>query len=321
VKARSDERQGLIFGFAAYLVWGVFPLYFPLLEPANAVEILAQRMIWTLVVMLVVVWRLRLWAKVAAVLRDRRQLRLLTIAAFTISINWGVYIWAVNAGHVIEASLGYFINPLATIVVGVVVLGERLRRTQWTAVAIASGAIVVIAVDYGRLPWIALTLAASFTIYGLMKKKTTASPVESLTVETSVLALPAAITLIVLATTDRLTFGHHGAGQAALLAGAGLITAIPLLLFAGAARRLPLSTIGLIQYLTPVLQFLLGYLVDHEQMSPSRWVGFGLVWLALAILTVDGLRQQRRHQPARVVSAGPTVSAGPADQPVRSSTP
>jgi chloramphenicol-sensitive protein RarD len=313
VKAQSDERRGLIFGFAAYLAWGVFPLYFPLLKPANAVEILAQRMIWTLVVMLVVVWRLRLWAQVGAVLRDRRQLRLLTIAALTVSVNWGVYIWAVNAGHVIEASLGYFINPLITIVLGVVVLRERLRPTQWTAVAIASVAIVVIAVDYGRLPWIALTLAMSFALYGLMKKKTTASPVESLTVETTVLALPAATALIVLAATDRLTFGHHGAGQAALLAGAGLVTAIPLLLFAGAARRLPLSTIGLIQYLTPVLQFLLGYLVDHEQMSASRWIGFGLVWLALAILTVDGLRQQRRNQQAR-------AAAALEDQPVRSST-
>jgi chloramphenicol-sensitive protein RarD len=291
----------------------MFPLYFPLLKPANAVEILAQRMIWTLVVMLVVIWRLRLWGSLGAIVRDHRQLRLLTIAAFTISINWGVYIWAVNSGHVIEASLGYFINPLATIVVGVVVLGERLRRTQWVAVAVASGAIVVIAVDYGRLPWIALTLAASFTIYGLMKKKTTAPAVESLTIETSVLALPAATTLIVLASTSRLTFGHEGAGQAALLAGTGLITAITLLLFAGAARRLPLSTIGLLQYLTPVLQFLLGYFVDHEHMSASRWIGFGLVWLALAILTVDGLRWQRRNQAAR--------AAGRAAQPVRSSTP
>lgn len=314
MKAQTDERRGLLFGFAAYLVWGAFPLYFPLLEPANAIEILAQRMIWTLVVMVIVVTRLRLWAGVRVILRDFGQMRLLTIAAVAISINWGVYIWAVNSGHVIEASLGYFINPLATILVGVAVLGERLRRAQWVAVGIATGAIIVIAVDYGRLPWIALTLATSFTIYGLMKKKTTASAVESLTVETTVLALPAVTTLIVLASTAQLTFGHHGPGQAALLAGAGLITAIPLLLFAGAARRLPLSTIGLIQYLTPVLQFLLGYLVDHEQMSPSRWAGFGLVWVALVILTADGLRLQRRNQLARAAAASPTV------QPVRSRT-
>jgi chloramphenicol-sensitive protein RarD len=325
VKAATDERRGLLFGIGAYFAWGLFPLYWPLLEPANAIEILAQRMVWTLVVMMILVWRLRLWSSVRAIFANRRQLRLLAIAAVMISTNWGVYIWGVNAGRVVETSLGYFITPLATIVVGVVFLNERLRRAQWVAVAIASSAIVIIAVDYGQLPWIALTLAASFTTYGFMKKKAAAGAVESLTVETSVLALPALITLIVLGSTSHLAFGHHGAANASLLAAAGVVTAIPLLLFAGATRRLPLSKVGFIQYLTPVMQFLLGVYVDHEHMSASRWAGFALVWVALVVLIVDGLRAQRRL--AEPVVGPPDghvdgrVDGQPVDgQPVRSST-
>jgi chloramphenicol-sensitive protein RarD len=312
VSNRSGPRQGLVFGFAAYFVWGLFPLYWPLLEPANSVEILAQRVVWTLVVVLVLVWRLHLWAAVRAIVADRRKLGLLTIGAVFISVNWGVYIWAVNSGQVLQASLGYFMTPLTTILVGVAVLGERLRRIQWVAVGIASSAIVVISVDYGSLPWIALTLAASFTTYGLMKKKAAVGAVESLTVETGVLALPALATLGFLGLTGRLAFGHHGAGNTALLAGAGVVTAIPLLLFAGATRRLPLSQIGLIQYVTPIMQFLLGVYVDHEKVSTSRLIGFVLVWIALIILIIDGVRAQR------VGSA--VVPVGESDQPVRSST-
>jgi chloramphenicol-sensitive protein RarD len=286
---------------AAYLTWGLFPLYWPLLKPANAVEILAQRMVWTLVFVLVLVWRLHAWTAVRAVLADRRKRTLLVLAAIAVSINWGVYIWGVNAGHVIETSLGYFINPLLTIVLGVFVLRERLRWLQWTAVAIASAAIIVLTIDYGRLPWIALTLACSFGLYGFLKNRAAVGAVESLTIETGVLALPALITLTVLAADGNLAFGHHGVANTALLAGSGIVTAIPLLFFASAARQLPLSTIGLMQYLTPVLQFIVGVTVDHEKMPASRWAGFVLVWVALVVLTVDGVRNQRaqRTQPVR----------------------
>jgi chloramphenicol-sensitive protein RarD len=312
VPDQDEFRRGLAFGATAYVMWGAFPLYFPLLEPANAVEILAQRMIWSLVVMAILVWRLHLWSSVRAVLADRRKFGLLVIAAVAVSTNWGVYIWAVNSGHVIEASLGYFINPLLTILAGVVLLGERLRSLQWLAVGVASVAIVVLAVDSGRLPWIALTLAVSFTLYGFIKNRVGVGAVESLTVETGVLALPAIATLTALGLTGNLVFGHRG-DTSALLAASGLVTAIPLLLFAGASRRLPLSVVGLIQYLTPVLQFIVGVTYDHEQMSSSRWAGFGLVWVALVILITDGLRNQQRDRRAAKATEA-------TDQPVRSST-
>jgi chloramphenicol-sensitive protein RarD len=304
--AVPGRRHGFAYGVAAYFAWGLFPLYWPLLKPANAVEILAQRMIWSLVVVSLLVWRLRLWASVRAVVADRRRLTLLTVGAIAISVNWGVYIWSVNNGQVIEASLGYFITPLFTILVGVVLLGERLRTGEWVAVGIASLAIVVLALDYGRLPWIALTLATSFTLYSVMKKRAGVGAVESLTIETGVLFVPALAILGWLGFDGRLAFAHHGVGNTALLAGAGVVTAIPLLLFAAATRRLPLSKIGLIQYLTPIMQFLLGVYADHEQMSTSRWAGFGLVWAALVVLTVDGLWVQRRAR-GRIV-AGATRS-------------
>jgi chloramphenicol-sensitive protein RarD len=296
VTAARQQRDGFGFGVAAYFTWGLFPLYWPLLKPANAIEILAQRMIWTLVVVLILVWRVRLWRSVRSVFADRGRLIKLSIGAVAISVNWGVYIYSVNSGQVIQASLGYFLTPLFTILVGVAVLGERLRTGEWIAVGIASTAIVVLAIDYGGLPWIALTLATSFTIYGLMKKRAAVGAIESLTVETTVLAIPALATLCVLAADGRLAFAHHGVGNTALIAGAGPVTAIPLLLFAAAARRLPLSKIGLIQYLTPIMQFLVGAFLDHERLSASRWAGFGLVWIALVVIGVDGLREQRRRE-------------------------
>jgi chloramphenicol-sensitive protein RarD len=263
--------------------------------------VLAHRIVWSLVVMGIVVAVTHRGAAVRAVLRNRRQLTWLSIGAVFVALNWGVYIWGVFEHRVVETSLGYFINPLVTILLGVFVLGERLRPLQWAAVAIASGAIVVLTVGYGHLPWIALVLAFSFGTYGLAKKQADADAVESLTVETIVLAPFALVTIVVLALLGHLTFATHGPGHAGLLATAGLVTCIPLLLFSAAAKRLPLSTVGLLQYLTPVLQFLYGVLVDHEHLSTLRLVGFVLVWLALVILVAEGLtrsRRSRRRPPA-----------------------
>jgi len=287
-------------------VWGLFPLYWPLLEPAGAVEILADRILWSLIFVALLLTVRRGWPDVRLVAADRRQLLRLTMAALLVTVNWGVYIWAVNAGHVIETSLGYFINPLLTILLGVLVLAERLRRMQWLAVGIATLAIVVLTVAYGRLPWIALTLAASFAGYGFMKKRVSAGAMQTLAIETSVLAGPALITLVVLAGQSRLAFGHHGTGNAALLAATGVVTAIPLLLFGAGVRRLPLSTMGLLQYLAPVLQFAVGVGIRHEPLPPARLVGFGLVWLALLILTTDALR--RRQRPSEQLAAASLVS-------------
>jgi chloramphenicol-sensitive protein RarD len=288
-------QGGFASGVAAYLMWGAFPLYFPLLRPAGAVEILAHRMLWSLVLLVFIIWRTHKWAAVRTTFADGRSRGLLAIAAVLISINWGVYIWAVNDGRVVEASLGYFINPLFTILLGVLVLHERLRSVQWVAVGIGAVAIVVLTVDYGRPPLIALTLAASFGLYGFVKKKAGVGAIESLTIETGLLALPALITLVVLQLQGSLVFAHHSAGTSVLLIGTGVITAVPLLLFGVAARALPLSTLGLVQYMTPVLQFAVGILVDHEKMQASRWAGFGLVWVALIVLSADGLRHQRRR--------------------------
>jgi chloramphenicol-sensitive protein RarD len=213
-----------------------------------------------------------------------------------VSVNWGTYIYGVNSGHVVETSLGYFINPLFTILLGVVVLGERLRAAQWLAVGVGVLAVLVIAVDYGRPPWIALTLAVSFGLYGFCKKKADVGAVDSLAVETTVLALPALAALVVVTMQGDLVFGRHGAGNAALLASTGVITVIPMLFFAAGTRRLPLSLLGLLQYLAPILQFAMGVFVRHESVPFAEYIGFCLVWLALIVLTVDGLREQRRRQ-------------------------
>ncbi|MDQ2838035.1 MAG: EamA family transporter RarD [Actinomycetota bacterium] len=290
----KDDRKGLVYGISAYLMWGLFPLYWPLLRPAGAVEILAHRMLWSLISMALLVTVLRGWSGVRRIAADRAKLIRLATAAVLVSVNWGIYIWGVNNGHVIETSLGYFINPLLTILLGVLVLSERLSRMQWLAVGIASLAIVVLTLDYGRLPWIALSLAASFAGYGFLKKQVNVGAVESLTIEASVLAGPALITLAVLAGQSELTFGRHGPGNALLLAGTGVVTAIPLVLFGAGATRLPLSTMGLLQYLTPVLQFAVGVGIRHEPLPPARLAGFALVWVALAVLTVDAIHRQRR---------------------------
>jgi chloramphenicol-sensitive protein RarD len=311
---RSRLRTGVLLGIGAYVMWGLFPLYFPLLEPASPVEILGHRVVWTLVFLLVVLLIRRRWAWVRAIVHDRRRLLILTVASVVIAINWGVYIWAVNNDRVVEAALGYFINPLVTVLLGVVLLGERLRWAQWVAVGLATLAVVVLTVAYGRLPWIALTLALSFATYGLMKNRVRMPAVESLSVETALLVVPALAVLVTMQVRGTATFGHASGGVTALLALAGVITAVPLLMFAGSASRVPLSTLGLLQYITPILQFLIGVLVVHEVMPPARWVGFSLVWVALVVFSVDSIHAARSGAAARqlppVTADGVTTPAG-----------
>jgi chloramphenicol-sensitive protein RarD len=294
VREDSELRRGLVYGASAYGLWGLLPLYWPLLEPAGTIELLAQRIVWSLIIVAVLLRCTGGYGGLISVLRNRRQRALLAAAAGLITVNWGVYIYGVNSGHVVETSLGYFINPLLTILLGVVALGEKLRRAQWVAVGIGALAVVVIAVDYGRPPWIALTLAVSFGLYGFCKKKANVGAVDSLAVEATVQFLPAVIALAVIGAQGELAFGHHGAGNAALIAGTGVITVIPLLFFAAGTRRLPLSVLGLLQYLAPVLQFGMGVFVRHESVPFAEYVGFCLVWIALIVLSVDGLRHQQR---------------------------
>lgn len=282
-------------GASAYAMWGLFPLYWPLLEPAGAVEILAHRICWSLVTMVALTLAVRRRAQLAALLRDRRSVLLLTLAAVVITFNWGGFIYGVNAGRVVEVSLGYFINPLVTVLLGVVVLGERLRRLQWAAMGIALVAVLVLTVDYGHPPWVALLLAGSFATYGLLKKKADVGAVESLTFETAVLFPVALGFLLWLGASGRGSFGAEGWTHALLLAGTGLITAVPLICFGAAAIRISLTTIGLLQYLAPTIQFVLGVTLFGEPMSPVKWVGFVLVWIALAIFTTEALRHRRRQ--------------------------
>jgi len=293
VTDRTEHRKGVALGVAAYVMWGAFPLYWPLLEPAGAFEILAHRLIWSLVVMAVLVVVMRRTAQLRTLVTTPRTLALLSVAGVTVSINWTGYIWGVNHGYVVETSLGYFINPLVTVLMGVLVLREHMRPAQWAAVGVGLVAVLVLAVDYGRPPWIALLLAFSFGTYGLVKKQANAGAVESLALETAVVAPLALVYVGWLGATGAGHFTSEGLGHTALFVSAGLVTAIPLICFGGAAVRVPLVELGLLQYLAPILQFALGVLYFHEDMPVGRWVGFGLVWLALAVFTYEAIRNRR----------------------------
>lgn len=296
----DERRAGVASGLAAYGLWGLFPLYFPLLEPAGGVEIVAHRVIWSLLFVAVLLTAVRAWPQVRATVTDRRALLVLSGAAVLIAANWLVFVYAVNSGHVVETSLGYFINPLVTVLMGVLVLGERLRRWQWGAMALATAAVVGITIEYGRPPWVALVLALSFGLYGLAKKQANVEAIESLTFETVLLAPVAIGFLVVLGSRGQGHFLAEGPWHALLLMSSGIITAIPLVCFGAAAIRMPMTTLGLVQYLAPILQFLIGVAVLHEAMSTVRWAGFALVWLALAIFTWEALHH--RHAQLRLAA-------------------
>jgi chloramphenicol-sensitive protein RarD len=297
----TRRRRGIVYGLTAYALWGLVPLFWPLVARAGAFELLAHRVIWSLLIaigLLLTVVEKGWWQRI----RSPRNLLLLALAATVVSVNWGVYIWAVNHGHVVETSLGYYINPIFSILLGVLLLRERLAPLQWACVGLAGAAVVVLTIDYGRPPWIALALAVSFGVYGLIKNRLNVGAVESLTVETAFLTPIALGYLLLLQAQGTLTFGHLGWRHTVLLMATGVVTLIPLLCFAVAAPRLPLSTLGLLQYLAPTLQFLLGVLYFGEAMSPARWAGFALVWLALMVLSAAGLHQASRGRPTELVA-------------------
>ena len=300
---RSREAAGTAAAVGAYTLWGLVPLYWPLLDPADPPEVLAHRVVWTLVFVLVLLPITGSVPAVRAALADRRVRWLLLLAMALVSVNWGTFIWAVVNGYVLESALGYFINPLISVLLGVVVLGERLRPAQWVAVGIAAVGVAVLTIAYGRPPFIALTLALSFGFYGLVKKKAGVDAIPSLAIETAY-ALPFAVGyLILLGLAGTGSFLADGPAQSLLLAGAGVITAVPLLLFGAAAIRIPLARLGILQYIGPALQFVIGLLIFGEEMSPARWVGFVTVWLALAVFTADALSHTARRRHA-IASAG-----------------
>ncbi|MET8653552.1 EamA family transporter RarD [Nocardia aurea] len=288
---RVEAVPGVAFGASAYLIWGLFPAFFGLLAFASAAEVVAQRIVWTLVlvsIVLVVSGRLRELRGI-----DGRTWRMAALASAALSINWGTYVFGVTSGHVVECALGYFINPLVTVAFGVVIFRERLAKAQWAALGLGAVAVAVLTVDYGRPPVIALVLACSFAVYGLVKKVIRLDALRGIAAE-GIVAAPFALGFIlVLVLTGRSEFGS-GPAHTALMVSTGPVTLVPLLLFAIAAQRVPLSTMGLLQYLTPALQMAWGVAVVHEPMPASRWAGFALIWAALAIFTADALTRARR---------------------------
>jgi chloramphenicol-sensitive protein RarD len=290
-----ELRRGFIYGFVAYLIWGLFPLYWKLLDQSGAIELLAHRVLWSLVTIVVLVVVLRKFGQVKALLREPRQRWPLIAAAFLISANWGTYIWGVTNDRVVETSLGYFITPLFTVLLGVFVLKERLRVAQWTALGIAFVAVVGLTIENGRPPWDAIILTFSFGFYGLAKKQANAGAIEGMAVESGTVAPLALVAVLVLGLQGNSTVTHHGTGYLVLVLLAGPITAVPLLLFGASATRVSMTTLGLLNYIAPIMQFICGLAVFHEDMSGMRWAGFGLVWVALVILTFDSMHSRRRN--------------------------
>jgi chloramphenicol-sensitive protein RarD len=287
--SREPLARGLLFGIGAYGIWGLLPVFFLFLAPAGAVEIVGWRVLLSLVFCAILLTVTRGWGRFAAILRNRRTSLVMGVAGVVILINWLVYVYATLSGHVVEAALGYFINPIVTVLLGVFVLHERLRAAQWVAIGISALAVILLAVNYGSFPWIALALAFSFGSYGLIKKRVggQVDAISGLTIETLWLSPVALVMLIAVGASSGLTFGTISPGHTTAMLLTGIVTAIPLLLFAAAARRLPLTYLGLTQYLTPVLQFLVGVFLLGEDMPPARWAGFALIWAALIVLTVD----------------------------------
>lgn len=309
----SAVRRGYMFGIAAYLGWGFFPLYFKLLEPTGPYEILAHRIVWSAVFMAVLLAVLRKYRFLRELGKQPKRLAGIAFAAVLIGFNWFGFIYGVSTKHVVEISLGYFITPLLSVVLGVVVLRERLRPMQWVAVGVGTVAVIVQAVDLGRLPWLAFIVAGSFGTYGLVKKRVGLPAAEGMFVESAILLLPALAFLIVLGGRGEATVGTSSVWHTALIVLSGVLTAVPLISFAEAANRVPLTALGILQYIAPVMQFGTGVLIFHEPMPAARLAAFTLVWLALIVFTWDALRQ-RRTRPGgaqRVTEADETTATGP----------
>jgi chloramphenicol-sensitive protein RarD len=288
----KNTKTGLLFGVSAYILWGLFPLYWPLLEPAGALEIVGHRAVWSLVFCVIALSITKAIKPALATMRRPKVFIKLVAATGLISVNWVVYIWATNNGHVVEASLGYYINPIIMIAIGIILLKEKMRKLQWTSVSIAALGVLVLTFDYGRLPWVALALALSWGTYGFIKKQLGLGALEGLGIET---AIAAPFYLAYLSWIGVEGSGHFGSGigLTLLLIGSGVVTAIPLLLFNGAGNRLPYTVIGLLQFITPTLQFSIGVWVRHEDMPTAPWAGFLIIWLALVVLATDLIRSSR----------------------------
>lgn len=299
-------KRGLWYALGAYAIWGIFPLYWKQLHQVDAVQLIGHRIAWSFIILITFVAATRQVATLVKATFKPRVLMIYMVAAVLIGVNWLMYVWAVNAGFIVETSLGYFINPLLSVLMGVIFLRERLRLSQWISIALASVGVIYLTLAYGRLPWIALTLAFTFGTYGLVKKISPLGSLFGLTIETGLLFLPALIYLVFVNFSGSGAFLHEGIFTDVLLVGAGAVTTIPLLMFATAAQSIPLSMVGVMQYIAPTLQFLLGVFVYKEDFDRVHLVGFGIVWIALILFIVEGLLAQRyvRQEPIPEIGEG-----------------
>jgi len=295
-------KKGVLYGIGAYLLWGIFPIYWKLLEAVPAIQIISHRIIWSFVLLALILFITRQWRSFRAAALSRRVVLIYLVSAILLSINWLTYIWAINAGFVLETSLGYFINPLLSVLLGVLFVREKLRPLQWLPIGLAAIGVIYVAVSYGQFPWIALTLAISFGLYGLVKKVAPLGSLFGLTLETGLLFLPAVAFLIILEWQGQGAFLHVPAVSNLLMIGAGLVTTVPLLLFASAAQRIPLSTLGILQYINPTIAFLLGLFLFHEPFNLSLLIGFSIVWLALIIYWGENFLATRKARNLPAVS-------------------
>lgn len=303
-------NRGVLYATSAYLLWGLFPLYWKLLQGVPSVEILGHRIAWSLVFVALILTLRHNWRWLGPALRNRRTVLLFTASGVLLAINWFTYIWGVNAGFIVETSLGYFINPLVTVLLGFLILKERLRIGQWLAIGLALAGVLYLTFSYGSFPWIALTLAFSFATYGLIRKTAPLNSAEGLFLETAILFVPTIVFLLALEVRGTGAFGHAGWSTTLLLALAGAVTSIPLLLFAAGARLVTLTTVGLLQYIAPTLQFLIGVFIFNEPFGPTRLIGFALIWSALLCYTAESLfnRQRRRRRERQQAASTPNPS-------------
>jgi chloramphenicol-sensitive protein RarD len=280
-------NKGIWYAIGAYASWGLFPIYWKLLQHVPALQLIGHRIIWSFLALIVIIFCIRQWTEFYSAVFAWSIFRVYCLAAVLIGINWLTYVWAVNAGHIVESSLGYFMNPLLSVLLGVVFLHERLRPRQWIVISLAVAGVLFLTIVHGSIPWIALTLAFSFAFYGLVKKTAPLGSLYGLTMETGILLLPALLFLLLCDWNGSGAFLHTGTTTDILLAGAGVVTTIPLLLFASAARRIPLSLIGILQYISPTLQFLIGVLMYHESFTFIQFIGYAIVWLALILFGAE----------------------------------
>lgn len=285
-------NKGVLYGIGAYTLWGFFPIYWKLLRDVSAVELISHRIAWSFLMLLAVILLAQQWREFRTALTGRTFL-IYSVASVLIGVNWLMYVWAVNEGHIVETSLGYFINPLFSVLLGLIILREKLRPVQWLPMVLAFAGVTYLTVTFGRLPWIALSLAFSFGFYGLVKKLAPLSSLHGLTVETGILFIPALIYMIYLEVAESAAFLHTGLVPDLLMIGAGAVTTIPLLMFASAAKRVPLTMVGVLQYLAPTIQFLIGVFIYKEPFDQTRLIGFSLVWLALIIFWVENYLASR----------------------------